>query len=124
MSYHPINKKSYKYDFEISASAINKKFFDEIDKLGPFGNLNFSPIFLIKNVKIIKASIINKKHISFLVKPNISSSIKSICFNCINTKLGEYLLSYQKNINIIGEINENIWNNKKNIQLNIKDLLL
>jgi len=115
---------SYKYESEISKSSINKKFIDEINKLGPFGNHNYLPIFLIRNVKIIKSNIINKKHISAIVKPNIGSSLKSICFNCINTQIGEYLLSYKKNINIVAEINENIWNNKKSIQLNIKDLLL
>ena len=115
---------SYKYESEISTSSINKRFIDEINKLGPFGNHNYLPIFLIRNVKIIKSNIINKKHISVIIKPNIGSSLKSICFNCINTQIGEYLLSYKKNINIVAEINENIWNNKKSIQLNIKDLLL
>ena len=115
---------SYKYESEISTSSINKRFIDEINKLGPFGNHNYLPIFLIRNVKIIKSNIINKKHISVIIKPNIGSSLKSICFNCINTQIGEYLLSYKKNINIVAEINENIWNNKKSIQLNIKDLVL
>ena len=115
---------TYKYESEISASSINKRFIDEINKLGPFGNHNYLPIFLIRNVKIIKSNIINKKHISVIIKPNIGSSHKSICFNCINTQIGEYLLSYKKNINIVAEINENIWNNKKSIQLNIKDLVL
>ena len=115
---------SYKYESEISASSINKRFIDEINKLGPFGNHNYLPIFLIRNVKIIKSNIINKKHISVIIKPNIGSSLKSICFNCMNTHIGEYLLSYKKNINIVAEINENIWNNKKSIQLNIKDLVL
>ena len=115
---------SYKYESEVSASTINIKFMDEINKLGPFGNHNFMPIFMIRNVKIIKSSIINKKHISAIVKPNIGSSLKSICFNCMNTQIGEYLLSYKKNINIVAEINENIWNNKKSIQLIIKDLVL
>ena len=115
---------SYKYESEISTSSINKRFIDEINKLGPFGNHNYLPIFLIRNVKIIKSNIINKKHISVIIKSNIGSSLKSICFNCINTQIGEYLLSYKKNINIVAEINENIWNNKKSIQLNIKDLVL
>ena len=115
---------SYKYESEVSASTINIKFMDEINKLGPFGNHNFMPIFLIRNVKIIKSSIVNKKHISAIVKPNIGSSFKSICFNSVNTQIGNYLLSYKKHIDIIGEINENIWNNKKSIQLNIKDLIL
>ena len=115
---------SYKYEAEISASTINKKFVDEINKLAPFGNQNPIPIFLIKNLKIIKSTIIDNKHISAIIKPNIGPSVKSICFNCVNTQIGDYLLSYKKNINIIAEINENFWNNKKNVQLNIKDLIL
>ena len=114
----------HKYDSELSLSVIKKKFIDEINKLGPFGNNNFVPIFLFKNVNLIKPSIINNKHISVIIKPNVGSSIKSICFDCLNTRIGEYLLSFKKNINIIAEINENIWNNKKSVQLNIKDLIL
>lgn len=113
-----------KYDMELSSSAIKKKFIDDINKLGPFGNFNFSPIFLIKDLRIIKFDIIKSKHVAVIVKPKIGASIKAICFNCMNTKIGEYLLSYKKKINIIAQISENIWNNKRSAQLNIKDLIL
>jgi len=114
----------YEYDSEISSSTINRNFINEIYKLGPFGIGNFSPTFLIKNLKIVKINILKKKHISAILKPKIGSSIKSICFNCMNSKISEYLLSYKKEINIIAELQEHFWNNKKTIQINIKDLLL
>ncbi|MDC6475209.1 single-stranded-DNA-specific exonuclease RecJ [Candidatus Pelagibacter sp.] len=113
-----------KYDGELSISAINLKFMKELDKLKPFGNFNLLPSFLIKNVKIIKTNIINEKHVSSIIKPDVGSSIKTICFNCINNEIGKYLLTYKKKINIIAQIHENEWNNKKTIQLNIKDLIL
>ena len=112
------------YDMELSASIIKNKFIDDINKLGPFGNFNFLPIFLIKDFRIIKFDIINSKHIAVILKPKIGASIKAICFNSMNTKIGEYLLSYKKKINIIAQISENIWNNKRSVQLNIKDLIL
>ena len=115
---------SYKYDLEISSSVIKNKFVRDINKLGPFGNFNFLPSFLIKNLKVIKLNIIKDKHISVILKPNTGATIRAICFNCLNTKLGHYLLNYKKKINIIAQIQENIWNNKKTIQLNIKDLIL
>ena len=115
---------SNKYDLEISLSAIKSKFVQDINKLGPFGNFNFLPIFLIKNLKVIKLNIIKDKHISVILKPDTGATIRAICFNCLNTKLGHYLLNYKKKINIIAQIHENIWNNKKTIQLNIKDLIL
>ena len=58
------------------------------------------------------------------MRPDSGPTFKTICFNCLNTKIGHYLLSYKKKINIIAQIQENIWNNKKTIQLNIKDLIL
>ena len=117
-------KLLFKYDSEISASALNKDFYDEIEKLGPFGNDNALPIFLIKNVKILKPKLVGENHISSIIKLSTGHSIKSICFNCANTKISEYLLSYKKKINIIAHISENSFNNKKSIQLNIKDLFL
>ena len=117
-------RNASKYDGEISISAINLKFMNELNKLKPFGNFNLLPSFLIKNVKIIKTNIINEKHVSSIIKPDIGSSVKTICFNCANNEIGKYLLTYKKKINIIAQIHENEWNNKKTIQLNIKDLIL
>ena len=117
-------KLIFKYDSEISASGLNKDLYNEINKLAPFGNGNSLPTFLIKNVKIIKSKLVGNNHIFSIIKPNTGASINSICFNCANTKIGEYLLSYKKKINIITQITENSFNNKKTIQLNIKDLFL
>jgi single-stranded-DNA-specific exonuclease len=113
----------HKYDAEISATAINSRLMNEINKLGPFGNKNLQPVFLIKDVKFIRSKIIKDKHIAVIIKPNIGPSINSICFNSVNTDIGTYLLTYKKKINIIAILSENIWNNKKTIQLNIKDLV-
>jgi single-stranded-DNA-specific exonuclease len=113
-----------KYDFQLSSSAIKNKLVNDINMLKPFGNYNFSPILLINNLKVIKHDVINNKHLSVFLKPDSGVSIKGICFNCLNTNIGHYLLSYKKKINIIAQIQENIWNNKKTIQLNIKDLIL
>ena len=81
------------YDMELSASALKTKFMNDINKLGPFGNFNFLPSFLIKNLKVIKLNIIKDKHISIILKPNTGATIRAICFNCLNTKLGHYLLN-------------------------------
>jgi single-stranded-DNA-specific exonuclease len=112
------------YDLEISSSIIKTKFTYDINKLGPFGNYNSLPIFLIKNLRVIKLDVIKNKHISAIIKSDTGTSIRAICFNCLNTKLGHYLLNYKKKFNIIAQIHEIIWNNKKTIQLNIKDLIL
>jgi len=118
------NNNIFLYESEVSSLAFNQEFYDDIKKLEPFGTGNSVPTFLLKNLSIIKPCVLNDKHISSILKSKTGFSIKSISFNSINTKIGEYLMGYKKSINVIGQINENIWNNKKNLQLTISDLIL
>jgi single-stranded-DNA-specific exonuclease len=119
-----INNNIFSYESEVSPLAFNQDFYDHIKKLEPFGTGNPVPIFLIKDLKIIKPALLNNKHISTILKSKTGYSIKSISFNSINTKIGEYLMSYKNSINVIGQFTENIWNNKKTPQLTIRDLIL
>ena len=118
------SKNIFNYDAEISSSAFNKDFFNDIKKIAPFGNGNSVPIFLIRDLKIIKTTVLDNKHISSIFKSKIGFSINSISFNSVNNKIGEYLLNYKKDLNVLGQINENFWNNKNTLQLTIKDLII
>ena len=119
-----VTNNIFSYESEISSLAFNEDFYDDIKKLEPFGTGNPVPTFLLRGLKIIKPMVLNKKHISLILKSKNGFSIKSISFNSINTKLGEHLMSYKNSTNVIGQINENIWNNKKKLQLTIRDLIL
>jgi len=119
-----VNYNTFSYESEVSSLAFNKDFYVNIKKLEPFGTGNSVPTFLLRNLKIIKPIVLNNKHISIILKSKTGFSIKSVSFNSIDTKIGEYLMNYKKYINVIGQINENIWNNKKTLQLTIRDLIL
>ena len=114
----------FTYDSEVSFLALKKDFTDDIKKLQPFGNGNPLPTFFLKRLTVIKPKILNNKHVLCFLKSKTGSSINSICFNSVNTKVGEYLLNYKKDLNVVGQINENIWENKKTLQLIIKDIIL
>jgi len=115
---------TFLYDAEVSSLAFNNYFYDDIKKLEPFGTGNPMPTFLLKDLKVIKTKALDNKHISLILKSKIGFSIKAIAFNSLNSKIGEYLQSYKNNLNVLGQINENIWNNKKTLQLTIRDLVL
>ena len=117
------NNHKFSYDAEVSSLAFNQEFYNDIKKLEPFGTGNYVPTFLLKDLKVIKSTTLNNKHISLILKSKTSFSIKSISFNSINTKLGEYLMNYKGNLNVLGQINEKIWNNKKTLQLTIRDVI-
>jgi len=112
------------YESEVSSLALNQDFYEDLKKLEPFGTGNQVPTFMLRDLRIIKPIILNNKHISVILKSKTGLLIKSISFNSINTKIGEHLINYKDTLNIIGQINENLWNNKKTLQLTIRDLIL
>ena len=118
------SKNVFMYDFEASSSVLNKEFYEDIKKMEPFGTGNPLPTFLFKDLKVLKSLLLNKKHISCILKSKKGYSIKSISFDSNNSEIGKYLLNYKNNLNVIGQISENFWNNKKNLQLIIKDIIL
>ena len=112
------------YESEVSTLAFNQDYYNDIKKLEPFGTGNSVPTFMLRDLRITKPIVLNNKHISAILKSKTGFSIKSISFNVTNTKIGEHLLNYKNSVNVIGQINENIWNNKKTLQLTIRDLIL
>jgi single-stranded-DNA-specific exonuclease len=119
-----LRDNTFTYDGEVSSLALNHDFYADIKKLEPFGVGNPAPTFLLKNIKVIKSTILNFKHISLILKSKSDFSIKAISFNSANNKVGEYLLNYKNYINVLGQINESNWNNKKTLQLTIRDVIL
>ncbi len=114
---------SNKYISKISLNSINLNFFNEINKLAPFGNKNSKIIFLIENVKIIKPLLIKDRFISCFIKSKTNKLIKAISFNPIESSISLNLFNQKKEISILAKINKNYWNNKTNIQLEIVDVI-
>ena len=100
------------YDAEVSSSIFNKNFLNEIKKIEPFGYENEAPIFLFKQMKVIKPKLLNNKHIFSILKSKRGFSINSICFNSTNTKIEKYLFNYKNELSVVGQISENFWDNK------------
>ena len=113
-----------KYFSKISLNSLNQNFYNEISLLEPFGHGNQSPIFFIEDLTIIKSSIVKNKFISCILKANFGKSINAVSFNLINSEISKYLLNYKKKIKVLAQIKQNIWNNKKTIQLNILDVII
>jgi single-stranded-DNA-specific exonuclease len=115
---HP---KSF-YTSIISIKSINKEFAKLIDILGPFGNKNPIPIFLIQNVRFVKKSIIKDRYISCFIKKD-KSMIKSISFNHLNSGVSYEILNSNNFFDVFVKIKSNKWINNKSIELEIIDII-
>ena len=106
---------------EICFESINPKFIRILNQFQPFGPSNQAPIFLSKNVEI--AGVVqnvgkNNEHLKINVMQDTKNIFSAIGFN-LSKKINEMDTS---NFDLVYTIEENNWNGKKSIQLNIKDL--
>ncbi|MBD1140708.1 DHH family phosphoesterase [Pelagibacterales bacterium SAG-MED39] len=114
---------SKKYLSKISLSAVNFTFFNELKKIGPNGHGNNSPIFLLENVKILKPRIFKNKFVSFYAKSTSGKLFPGISFSFLESNTSSELLYNKNSVNLIAQIKENFWNNKKNLQLIVLDVI-
>jgi single-stranded-DNA-specific exonuclease len=107
-------------DSTLELKQIEPKFFRILNQFAPFGPENMSPVFMSKNVYVCGgASLVGGNHLKMTVmQPG------SHMFDCIAFGHGEYLEKIKKDVpfDICYSIEENIWREKRSIQLNIKGI--
>jgi len=107
-------------DAELDLKQIEPKFFRILNQFAPFGPENMSPVFLTKNVYVSgNAGLVGANHIKMTVMQEGPPM-----FDCIAFNHGEYLHKIKKDVpfDICYTIEENIWREKRSIQLNIKGI--
>ena len=106
-------------DKEIIAKDLTIELVEELNKLEPFGTSNTVPLFLIRNLKIDSIrTLIDGKHLKLTLQDG-GNTINGIGFNLGNLA-DEYLLGDK--VDVVGMLEINLFNNIKNIQINIKDI--
>ncbi|MDR3695812.1 single-stranded-DNA-specific exonuclease RecJ [Mucilaginibacter sp.] len=107
-------------DAELHLSQIEPKFFRLLNMFAPFGPENMAPVFLSKNVYVSGvAGLVGENHVKMTVIQKGSPGFESIAF-----EQGEHLPKLKKDVpfDICYTIEENIWREKRFIQLNIKGI--
>ncbi len=95
----------------------------ELQYLEPLGNNNTSPFFLIKRNKIIKYRIIKNLHLQIIIKNKNNKSCICFAFNSVGTSLGDLLMNYKKEIDLIVQINNKFVEKNSDFNLIIKDAI-
>ena len=112
-------------DSIINLEAANEKLINLIEDAGPFGSGNPVPRFLLNNVKLVKAFVVGKDHVSCIFKGGGSKTLKAIAFRTLSEDLGRVLLSSQgKYLHVVGQLRNNSWNGRVEPQLIIEDIVL
>ena len=106
-------------DSEISLKDMQIETVKELDMLEPYGEANKTPIFMYRNLKIDSIRALSEgKHLKLTLKDD-NLIIDAIGFN-MGHLVNEYLLG--EKIDIAGSLEINAFNNRENVQINLKDI--
>ena len=112
-------------DSIIAPSALNEKFFEEVNILGPFGSGNTEPKFVLENIKVISSNITEKNHIISILRGKDGTTFKGFAWNGKNTALEPFLnVKNKKTINIAGKIRLNEWQGRRKVDFMIEDITM
>lgn len=109
-----------KIDCELNLEQIDAKFYRILLQMAPFGPQNMAPVFVSNGVTLVgNPQIVGTNHLKITVKQQNSAIFESIAFG-----LGEFekILKQNKPFSICYTIEENVWRDKKRLQLNIKGI--
>jgi single-stranded-DNA-specific exonuclease len=118
-------ERCYFYDTEIQFDQITFALYESLQPLEPHGPENMRPVFLAKNIKNARFTKLvgaHADHLQLHVRQagNISE-MKGIAF-----KMADWVFPILegKEIDLLFQLNENVWNGQSSIQLEVLDIRL
>ena len=117
-----IIKKVLDIDMVLGFDELTIKLMHTLKQFEPFGSGNFTPVFLTKGVEIVNVRTVGSSNGHLKLK--LQEKDKS--FDAIGFGMGEFLdqVSIGDKIDIVYNLEENVWNGNWSMQLNVKDINL
>ncbi len=111
-----------KIDCEVSLDDVSLDLVHELDRLEPFGAENPSPILSAKSINVSGYRPVGKdgRHLKLTIKTEQGKVIDAIGFGLAG--FCDLLFDNPHNLDIAFSVEENTWNGKTDLQLNIVDI--
>lgn len=115
-------KVSLRIDMKLEFGQIDYDLLNSFEDLKPFGNGNPTPVFLTEGVVVTNIKVIGQslKHLKLKLEKD------GHLFDAIGFNLSDFaqIVSERSKVDIVYNIQENIWNGNRSLQLMIKDIKL
>jgi len=111
-------------DAQLNPKNITFDLVDALKRFAPFGEANTEPLWLVKNMKIADIRFVGSKNAHLKLRLSYDGDNKKVFYDAIGFHMGEKFFDMKLGdaVEIIGHIQENIWNGKRSIQLQIVDI--
>lgn len=107
-------------DAELNLNQIDAKFYRILTQIGPFGPQNMNPTFVSHGLSLVGfPQIVGTNHLKLSVKQQNSAIFEGIAFGLANF---EEKLKPDTLFSMCYTIEENVWKEKRKLQLNIKGI--
>ena len=107
-------------DAELPLEAIRPSFYKILEQMQPFGPGNTQPVFICRRVRDRGSRIVKEQHVRFSLQQG------SVVMDGIGFGLAAkfHLLQTGAPVDLVFTVEENEWNNQKNLQLKVIDFAL
>ena len=109
------NGRKMDIDVKVNFDDINFDLIDEFEKLSPFGIGNNEPSFLIESANIISQKVFKNKHLGITFSKE-GKTYSGMWFNL------KEIVNLPEYVDIVFSPQVNVWQGKKEIRFNIKDI--
>ncbi len=111
-------------DGVLSVRGANVALLKLLDQVGPFGQNNPEPIFVLPNVRLHSADIVGTDHVRTLISDSDGGGtrMKAMAFRAADTPLGQALLKQTHQIfHLMGRLKLDTWNDAEKVEFHIED---
>ncbi len=94
------------------------------DHLGPFGQENSEPLFVLPNVRLHNVDVVGKDHVRAMVSDwEGGSRMKAMAFRAADTEVGRAMLKHAKDqpFHIAGYFKIDDWSGQERVEMHIQD---
>lgn len=112
-------------DGALSAEGVRLELLDDLDRAGPYGTGNPSPVFVLPFHKIAHAQFFGAGHLRVTLASQRNAQIKAMLFRAEGTLLGGFLAkSIGQSAHVAGTLSRNHWQGKETAEFRIMDAAL
>ena len=109
-------------DGALSASGATLELIEMMERAGPYGSGNPSPVLVFPNHRLQHARIVGNGHVSFTLAAGDKGTLQAIAFRAEGAPLGDFIrTSLGQSVHVAGTISVNHFNGRRTVQLRVSD---